>query len=649
MTVRDYRLISADGHLMDPPDLWTSNAPAKYRDRVPRMERFEQGDAWVFPDRDTPSPFNWGACAGRAPDEQGLWCRLEDINPGCYDAKARVEALDLDGVDAELLFPNGLDWVVDSSDREFHLTMTRIYNDHLATFCAYAPDRFGGAALVPAIGADDAIAEVQRLADAPGIAAYLLKRYPHGDSTLRGDEDDAVWAAIVETGKPVAIHVSLRSAASFNMAASALPGTVHFYDAPSRMLDLIPWIDDENANPVAHDGVVCALDDPLQREVVLTFAVRIVVDEHETILDEGVSIAIGPSAASFQNFAQLVAHMRHGRHFRGEDRSAPAVHLREIDQHIHDPCGLAVARDSGDDHELAGKYFHPALGVAYLSIEMLPAERYRAQRLDLRIFAQPVQAAHRILLGIAQYRMHHGRVVFASSLVEVLASERIGHERALHGTDASHEFGRQPLTWAVVINSDDEALDAFEAIAVIPHELELAGLILLRVERLQSTVTRHWRRAIGDRDGERPTGLDRDHGILDAFGDDERLRASSKRGIVERIGIPERPFAVFAMPEHFLAVALAAIFFVYDISVLEEWIGDHAAPRVRDHAPIRLLTDDRTCIDFEPRSQLWRNPPCLEKLCVMFRQFVRHSGSSRENHRSGNSGRKIRPPRSGWT
>ena len=239
LAAREYRLISADGHLMDPPDLWTANAPAKYRDQVPRMEHFELGDAWVFPGRDTPSPFNWGACAGRAPDEQGLWCRLEDVNPGCYDAKARVDALDLDGVDAELLFPNGLDWVVDSTDREFHLTMTRIYNDHLSSFCAYAPDRFGGAALVPAIGVADAVAEVQRLADAPGIAAYLLKRYPHGDSVLEKDEDDAVWAAIVETGKPVAIHVSLRSAASFNMAAMALPGTVHFYDAPTRMLEFI--------------------------------------------------------------------------------------------------------------------------------------------------------------------------------------------------------------------------------------------------------------------------------------------------------------------------------------------------------------------------------------------------------------------------
>ena len=214
----EYRLISADGHLMDPPDLWTSAAPAAFRDRVPRMERFEQGDAWVFPDRDAPSPFNWAACAGRAPDQQGRWCFFDDIDPGCYEAKARVEALDLDGVDAEVLFPNGLDWVVDSPDRDFHLVMTRIYNDHLSEFCAYAPDRFGGAALVPSIGVDDAVAEIERVAAharhrrLPAQAVPAWRRDPRprrgrpgvggdrGDGQAGGDPRELAQRGVVQHG-----------------------------------------------------------------------------------------------------------------------------------------------------------------------------------------------------------------------------------------------------------------------------------------------------------------------------------------------------------------------------------------------------------------------------------------------------------------
>ena len=72
----------------------------------------------------------------------------------------------------------------------------------------------------------------------PGIVAFLLKRYPNDEPTIV-PEHDPLWAAIAETGKPLTIHVSLRSAASFNQAPMALPGTVHFYDAPTRMLKFI--------------------------------------------------------------------------------------------------------------------------------------------------------------------------------------------------------------------------------------------------------------------------------------------------------------------------------------------------------------------------------------------------------------------------
>jgi predicted TIM-barrel fold metal-dependent hydrolase len=237
---REYKLISADGHLMEPADLWLTRSPAKYRDRVPRIERFPEGDAWVRNGQRPQAGFNWGTCAGRRPDQLGRWCRLEDINPGCYDAKARVEELDLDGVDAEVLFPNGgVEWASASEDVEFHLTMVRIYNDFLSEFCAFAPDRFGGCAILPSSGVDDCLAEIERLADRPGIVAWLLKTYPHGESVAIRPEDDRVWAAMQASGKPAAIHVSLRSTSSFNLVATALPGTFHFYDAPARMLDFI--------------------------------------------------------------------------------------------------------------------------------------------------------------------------------------------------------------------------------------------------------------------------------------------------------------------------------------------------------------------------------------------------------------------------
>ena len=74
-----YRLISADSHVNEPPDLWTTRVPAGLRDRAPRIERFEQGDAWVLEGVADPITFGMNACAGMAPEEMRGWMRFEDI------------------------------------------------------------------------------------------------------------------------------------------------------------------------------------------------------------------------------------------------------------------------------------------------------------------------------------------------------------------------------------------------------------------------------------------------------------------------------------------------------------------------------------------------------------------------------------------
>ena len=33
----DYKLISADSHVSEPPDLWATRVNTKYRDRAPRL------------------------------------------------------------------------------------------------------------------------------------------------------------------------------------------------------------------------------------------------------------------------------------------------------------------------------------------------------------------------------------------------------------------------------------------------------------------------------------------------------------------------------------------------------------------------------------------------------------------------------------
>jgi glutaryl-CoA dehydrogenase len=45
---RRYRLISADSHVNEPPDLWTKRVPSSWQDRAPKIQSFDEGDAWII-------------------------------------------------------------------------------------------------------------------------------------------------------------------------------------------------------------------------------------------------------------------------------------------------------------------------------------------------------------------------------------------------------------------------------------------------------------------------------------------------------------------------------------------------------------------------------------------------------------------------
>jgi len=238
-TRTEYKLISADSHLTEPGDLWTARVAEKYQDRVPRMVHLEEGAAWVMEGVPQPIAFGFTVCAGNKPEDMRDWMHLEEMRSGGWDPVKRLEELDADHVDAEVLFPNR-PWqaVVANTDVEFHNVMVRAYNDWLSEYCSWAPQRLGGMAAIPNRGVADAVAEVERVAEMPGFVGFNLSCYPHGDTTLQ-PEDDPVWAAIEQTGKPIAIHVALTAAMPYQLQAKKLPGTAHFYDAPGRMLELI--------------------------------------------------------------------------------------------------------------------------------------------------------------------------------------------------------------------------------------------------------------------------------------------------------------------------------------------------------------------------------------------------------------------------
>ena len=240
---RIYHLISGDSHINEPPSLWIDRMPKHLRDRAPRMEHFDEGDAWIFEGVSGPLTFGLNACAGQDPRLRQPWVRLEDIRAGGYDPKARIEELDRSGVDAEVLYPTPRlsQAMYGTEDPELHLAMIRAYNDWLAEYADHDLSRFRAMPIIPNRGQDIALAEIARVADRPSTGGFLIGGYPGG--TLQPQpEDDVVFAALVERDLSLNIHVALAVTMPYTAHPTALyagNGSARVTSAADQLTHLI--------------------------------------------------------------------------------------------------------------------------------------------------------------------------------------------------------------------------------------------------------------------------------------------------------------------------------------------------------------------------------------------------------------------------
>ena len=238
---RDYKLISGDSHVNEPPELWRDRVPAKYADRAPRMERFEEGDAWVIEGAADPIHFGLNQCATDPVEKRSRWIKWENVRRGGFDPAERLKEIDLDGVDGELLFPtprvsNGIWW--NREDAEFQTALIRAYNDWLSEYCSHAPDRLFGLAMMPCCGAEEAVLEFHRALALPGIRGVVIGGYPSGGHYV-SPADDPLWAEAQAADIPIAIHVSLANEPVGHHSTTIPQATFRFTSVPGRINELI--------------------------------------------------------------------------------------------------------------------------------------------------------------------------------------------------------------------------------------------------------------------------------------------------------------------------------------------------------------------------------------------------------------------------
>jgi predicted TIM-barrel fold metal-dependent hydrolase len=262
------KIVSVDDHVVEPPHVWERWLPAKHRDKGPRVERrgigtmrhvgggtYEQtfdpdgpqADCWVYEDL-VYIHKRHVAAVGFDRDEMTMSpMTYDEMRPGCYDPKARVDDMELNWVEASLSFPSFPRFCgqtfLEAKDRELAEACVYAYNDWMVDeWCGDSGGRLIPLPIIPLWDAELAAAEVRRNADR-GARAVCFSEIPAvlGLPSIHTGEWDPFFTACAETGTVVCMHIgsSSKMPATSADAPVAVAATLSFGNAMSSLTDFL--------------------------------------------------------------------------------------------------------------------------------------------------------------------------------------------------------------------------------------------------------------------------------------------------------------------------------------------------------------------------------------------------------------------------
>jgi predicted TIM-barrel fold metal-dependent hydrolase len=191
-------IVTADGHIVEPADLFKTRLPKHLRDRAVWEEHFEiepfvEGGYREFLHWHAPGFEGWAISRYRHHDGS--------LNMG--QPERIIEDLEFDGVDAALMHPQTSLFVLYSDDHELSMEHAKVYNDYMIERFLPFKARIRPTCPIPITDVNDAVAEIERVAKA-GMGAILLPAIP--PQPYHSREYDRLWAAAQANGTNVFFH-----------------------------------------------------------------------------------------------------------------------------------------------------------------------------------------------------------------------------------------------------------------------------------------------------------------------------------------------------------------------------------------------------------------------------------------------------------
>lgn len=203
--------IDADGHVIEPADLWERELPASLRGRGFRVRwNADTLQEEVYVEERLLLPFGivGVGMAGRPFDDIGKGVRYAELCPGGLDPLRRLADLDAERIDIAVLYPSLGLFLEAIEDVALAEACCRVYNDWLADYCRADPRRLIGVAAIPLQDVGAAVRELQRAVGTLGMRGAFIRPNPVANRALHDPYFDPFWAAAAEAGVPVGLHPS---------------------------------------------------------------------------------------------------------------------------------------------------------------------------------------------------------------------------------------------------------------------------------------------------------------------------------------------------------------------------------------------------------------------------------------------------------
>jgi uncharacterized protein len=202
-----FTVVDADGHGGEPLD-WRRRIPDRFRSQMVAYVRALKEHYGISGravpgggmqvNADNPATTVWS-------DDDFELGPASSMRPGMYDPVARVDDMDLEGIDVAVLFPPGTGEEFALHDRDFSVALCRTLNDARAEFGSHAPDRIKFVAKLPMIDPDAAAEELERCVREHGFVGMVCAQHIL-DKNLDDPSFDVVWATAERLGVAVTVH-----------------------------------------------------------------------------------------------------------------------------------------------------------------------------------------------------------------------------------------------------------------------------------------------------------------------------------------------------------------------------------------------------------------------------------------------------------